>query len=416
MSSSKKRINNSCRVCASGELVPFFDLGEQPFANSLLKRPTTKEKKYPLALQWCRACSLVQLSYTADPQDLFSHYVWVTGTSKVAHEHAERFCTELLRRTKDPGRGYTLEVASNDGTFLRPFMEEGLAVLGVDPAKNIVELATREGVPTRCEFWGAKSARALVDEKGPARMIFARNVLPHVANTRDFVKGLALALDEEGTLAIEAHYAKIISDELHYDSIYHEHLCYFTLKSVERLLNDFDLKVFDITKSPISGGSLIVYAGKGAVRERASLKRFREQEKKSKINSLANWRQFARRSEEHKKELVRLIERETTRGTSVVGYGASARSSTLLNFCGIGSSALPMIADQNPLKQKRYTAGSHIFIDTPESVIGRNPATVVVLAWNFFAEIKERLEKEFEFRGSYIVPLPGRPRVKKAGK
>ena len=223
---------DSCRICKRKNIQPFFDLGMQPLANALTKGLEEEEQVYPLSLNWCTNCNLVQLRQTAEPKELFSRYLWVTATSKTAREHAEVFYQKLISRSHRKKGVYVLEVGSNDGTFLLPFLCNGYKVLGVDPAKNIVDIAQSLGVPTRCYFFGTKAAKRIVKESGRADIIFARNVLPHVANTRDFVKGLSLCLDDEGTLAVEVHYAKIILDELHYDSIYHEHLCYFTLKSL----------------------------------------------------------------------------------------------------------------------------------------------------------------------------------------
>ena len=255
-------IIKNCRVCGESNLKPFFDLGAQPPPDILLKKRDDPEKKYPLSLVWCENCRLVQLDCTVSPEELFSHYIWVTGTARGTKEYAERFYKDLTERVPMPKGGYVLEIASNDGTFLKPFIRGGHTVLGVDPAKNLAEAAEREGIPTKAVFWGVEEAKKVREEHGLAHVIFARNVLPHVANTIDFVRGLRECLHEEGVLVIEAHYAKIILDELHYDSIYHEHLCYFTLKSLRRLLGDAGLYIFDITKSPISGGSMIVYAKK----------------------------------------------------------------------------------------------------------------------------------------------------------
>ncbi len=337
-------IINSCRVCKSKNLKKFFDLDKQPPANSLLKSANEKEHFYPLSLSWCAECNLVQLNETINPGELFSEYVWVTGTSKTAREFSEVFCRELISRTKNPKEGHILEVASNDGTFLVPFIKQGYKVLGIDPAKNIADMAGAEGVPTKCAFFGKETAKQILEERGPAKMIFARNVLPHVANTRDFVEGLALCLDAESTLAIEVHYAKKILEELHYDSIYHEHLCYFTLKTLEGLLNDFGLFIFDIIESPISGGSIIVYAGKEKSEEKLIVQWYRDREEEERINEFSSWQDFAKRAFSHRDKLLDILQEAAKEG-KVVGYGASARSSTLLNFCGINSSLISMIAD-----------------------------------------------------------------------
>ncbi len=410
--SSPMETINSCRVCKSKNLKKFFDLGEQPLANSLLKNLDERENFYPLSLSWCEDCNLVQLNETINPEELFSEYVWVTATSRTARDFSEVFCQELISRTKNPKEEYVLEIASNDGTFLLPFIKNGYKVLGIDPAKNVADMAEAEGVPTKCVFFGRETAKLLLEERGPARIIFARNVLPHVANTRDFVEGLTLCLDEEGTLAIEAHYAEKILAELHYDSIYHEHLCYFTLKSLERLLNDFNLYIFDIGESPISGGSLIVYAGKERNEEKPIVQWFRDQEEKKRINNFSDWQEFAEKAFLHREKLLDILRTISGKGKTIVGYGASARSSTLLNCCGIDSGLISMIADENPLKQKLFTAGTHIPIDAPEAVMRMKPDYVFILAWNFAQEIMDNLKNKFNYNGGVIIPLPHEPRLK----
>jgi len=407
------KLNTKCRVCGSANLIKFFDLGDQPYANSLLKGFDEKENLYPLSLSRCADCSLVQLDHTAEPEELFSQYVWVTGTSEGAQKHAENFYKKLVERSVSQGRGYVLEVASNDGVFLRPFLNNGFEVLGVDPAENIVDIALNNGVLTECAFFGKNYAKDLVGRRGRAKIVFARNVLPHVAGTRDFVGGLATVLDDAGVLAVEVHYAGVILDELHYDSIYHEHLCYFTFKTLERLLNDFKLFVFDIEKSPISGGSIIVYAKKKSAEERFPVKNYREEEARSGKNELESWQGFAERSFEHREKLLSMINDVLSSGKTLIGYGASARSSTMLNFCKINANLISVIADKNPLKQGKFTAGTRIPITSPEEAMKKRPEYILLLAWNFSDEIIKYLKKEFDYGGAFIVPLPSNPRILK---
>lgn len=404
---------NCCRVCKSKNLKTFFDLGMQSLANSLLKDLNRKEDFYPLSLVWCPKCNLVQLNYTVPPKKLFSEYVWVTGTSKTAREFAEIFCKELIQRSPKTKDSYVLEVGSNDGTFLIPFIRQGFKVLGVEPADNVVKIAKKNGIPTKCCFFGKETAKKIVKEKGPAQIVFARNVLPHVANTRDFIEGLGICLANQGTLTIEVHYAKKILEELHYDSIYHEHLCYFTLKTLEKLLNDFNLYVFDIIESPISGGSLVVYVKKNKIKEMSIVRRYRNQEREGKTNAFMSWQNFAKRAFVHREKLLKIIHDISGKKEKIVGYGASARSSTLLNFCQIDSSLISVIADQNPLKQKLFTAGSHILIDNPNVAMKENPKYVLILAWNFAKEIVEILKNKFNYQEKVIIPLPNNPYIKK---
>jgi hypothetical protein len=336
----------------------------------------------------------------------------VTATSQTARDFAEIFCQELITRSSGIKKSYVLEIASNDGTFLTPFLKRDYKVLGIDPARNIAKVAKDMGIETKTCFFGKKAAQKLRKERGPAQIVFARNVLPHVANTRDFTEGLSLCLKEDGILAIEAHYAKNILEQLHYDSIYHEHLCYFTLKSLEKLLNDFGIFVFDIKESPISGGSVIVYAKLKKGKETAALKIFRKREAKDRVNEFASWKDFAKKSFGHREKLLETLNNLKKKG-KIVGYGASARSSTLLNFCQIDSKLISIIADQNPLKQKKFTAGTHILIDSPEVAMKSKPKTIFILAWNFAEEIMENLRSKFNFKGQALIPLPNAPYVKK---
>ncbi len=398
----------SCRVCKSNNIKEFFDLGMQPLANSLVDDLDKKEDFYPLSLSWCQDCSLVMLNQTIDPEILFSKYVWVTATSKIAKTHSQTFFKEVSSRISK--KGYVLEIASNDGTFLIPFIKNGYDVLGVDPAENIAEIAKKNGIKTKCSFFNTQTALELVKEKGSANIIFARNVLPHVAGTRDFTQSLAICLGEDGVLAIEVHYAKKILEGLHYDSIYHEHVCYFTLKSLEKLLHDFNLYVFDIGTSPISGGSIIVYAKHGKVTEEPVVKQYRQKELEDKTNDLERWENFAKTSSNHRQELLEVLKEAKLSGM-VVGYGASARSSTLLNFAQIDSNLISVIVDQNPLKQGLFTAGTHIPIVSPQEMMKKNPGTIVILAWNFTDEISDVLRNTFNYKGRLIIPLPNNPKV-----
>lgn len=248
-----------CRACKSTRMIPFFDLGMQPFANALLDtEQIANEKRYPLSLCFCEDCKLVQLNYTADPKELFSNYCWVTSTSSTARNYAKKFCEEAMKRKNINKNGYVLEVASNDGTFLKEFQKQDIEVLGVDPAANIVQQANEDGVPTEVAFFGKAVAEEIIAKKGYPEVVYARNVLPHVADLHDFVQGLSTSCSDNNLLILEVHYAGIILDEVHYDSIYHEHLCYFTIASIINLLKQHELYPYDIMYSPISGGSIVL--------------------------------------------------------------------------------------------------------------------------------------------------------------
>ena len=402
---------NHCRACEHKHIKPFFDIGRQPFANGFLVDKTDRNAMHPLSLSWCPECSLVQLNHTADPMELFSHYVWVTSTSSTARVHSVRLCETILQKAGDhDDNSYILEIASNDGTFLKPFIKSGYEVLGIDPAENIVKMALADGVPTKCGFFGQEMAEGIVANHGFPSVVIARNVLPHVANLNTFVKGICKCMSDDSLLVLEVHYAKSILEELHYDSIYHEHLCYFSLKSLEGLLNKYGLHIHDIMESPISGGSIVVFARLAQCEKTSTLHEYEEKEEALNINELARWKRFAETAYVHRKLFVDLLDEDLAKGRKIVGYGASARSSTMLNFCDVGVEKINMIADQNPMKQKLFTPGTHIPIDNPETVMATNPDTVAILAWNFLDEIAKEIWTRFNFQGKLVIPFPYPPK------
>lgn len=400
----------SCRICAGGRIETVLDLGAQPPANCLRENREQLLPSIPLILCRCEDCGTVQLTETVSPDDLFSHYVWVTGTSKGAQDYSRVFSERIVSRSKG-GKLFVVEVASNDGTFLKAFQERGDNVLGIDPAKNIAAMASETGIPTIDEFFGLGIARRIAAEHGCADVVFARNVLPHVPDPLDVIAGMAHCLNEGGIGAIEFHRADIILDELHYDSIYHEHLFYHSLLGVDGLLDKCGLKLFDIANSAISGGSLVAYFAKDARPATDALKRALEHETSLGIRDSKPWQTFAERSGRHRLTLRSLVEKTKADGKRLIGYGASARSSTLLNYCGIDQRHLDVIADKSALKHGRFTPGTSIPIVAPEEAFGNQPAAVLLLAWNFREEILNEITDGFRWHGKVIVPLPGDPIV-----
>ncbi|MBF0619427.1 MAG: methyltransferase domain-containing protein, partial [Candidatus Omnitrophica bacterium] len=249
----------ACRVCGNKSLVDILHLGDQPLANALVRPGTDKVKRFPLSTAFCPECSLFQLKETVRKEVLFDHYVWVTGTSKGAREYAALFSRRVAERAGLKADELVFEIASNDGTVLKQFMALGMQVLGIEPAKNIAEIATADGVRTDCAYWDTASADRTVRQYGRPKVVIARNVIPHVSELHAVIKGIAHALPLDGTGVIEFHSGQIIADELHYDSIYHEHLCYFTAHSLGRLLKRYGLHPYAVDVSPISGGSIVLY-------------------------------------------------------------------------------------------------------------------------------------------------------------
>jgi len=399
---------SKCRLCGSKELQTILELGDQPPANSLRESLSDTLENVPLTICRCAECTTIQLTETIDPDYLFSNYVWVTGTSKGAREYSQIFAERILFKVKKETDLFIVEIASNDGTFLKRFQESGHRVLGIDPAKNLAEEAEKNGIPTRADFFSLDVSKLVTEENGNADIVIARNVIPHVPDPNDVVSGMAHSLDEEGVGVIEFHWIDKILSELHYDSIYHEHFFYHSLHSINELLSRHGLSLFDVAESPISGGSLVAYFSKEKRTKTSALNEKLKWENEQGIASLDAWQQFAKESQKHREDLKLLIESELSAGKKLIGYGASARSSTLLNFCGINHNHLACIADQNPLKHNRYTPGTDVFILSPDEALKVNPDTIVILAWNFKDEIIDDL-KEKGFKGSVLIPLPNDP-------
>ena len=305
-----------------------------------------------------------------------------------------------------------LEVGSNDGTFLKVLQRRGHKVLGVDPAVNIGEVARAAGVPTVSDFFSVNLARDLVKNHQKFDVVIARNVLPHVSDLHSVIAGIKESLAVDGIAIFEFHRADMILEELHYDSIYHEHLYLHSLKSIENIANRYGLLAFDVDESPISGGSFVAYFSLSILTESSSLKAAREHESKLQIGSLEAWQKFSQSAKNHILKFRNLVLNSVAEKKKIIGFGASARSSTLLNAAGLCSDQILAIADNNEWKQGLMTPGSAIKITSLQDALLVRPDVVVLLAWNFKSELLAQL-KEVGFSGEVIIPLPGNPCIER---
>ena len=398
----------SCRLCDSKDIQEVLNLGDQPPANSLCKVNEAQPPFVPLRLIFCRECCAVQLGESIEPEYLFGEYLWVTGTSSTAEKHSHYFAKNALLRC-DKKQPSVIEIASNDGTFLKRFLDAGCDILGIDPARNIAEVASENGIPTLADFFTAELAQRLVEQKGHNDIVFARNVIPHVKAIHSVIEGIKILLDGDGVGIIEFHDAGLILEELHYDSIYHEHLFLFSLKTISKLLEIHGLYVFDILPSPISGGSWVIYFSRQLKSKSEALKNVEQNEVETGINTLDRWLRFADEARVHAENLKGII---LENGTKMIAYGASARSSTLLNFCQINHDQVLIIIDKNPLKHDLITPGSNIPIVSFEQGLQQIllAEKILLLAWNFQEEIVKELRAN-GYKGKFIVPLPNKVNV-----
>jgi len=395
-----------CRISGSSNLIDILDLGPQPLANSFKKNADDQEEKIPLSISFCPESTLLQVNETVDKECLFNHYVWITGTSMIAKKYAGVFFQRVMNVCGLDQNDFIIEIASNDATFLMPFIKNGYKnVIGIDPAKNIAEIANQNRVKTLNEYWSLDLSKQVVSKYGNAKVVIARNVIPHVSDVLDIIEGVENALEDDGIGIIEFHNLGAILEDLQYDSIYHEHLCYFSINSISLLLNRFNLIPFDIDESPISGGSYVVYFSKKSRKKSDEFVEHTEKEQKQHLNNVESWIRFAERIKEHKNKTLDIL---SSLKKKIVGFGSSARSQTYLNYCGVGPQYIQAIIDNNPLKQGLYTAESSLPIVSLEKGMEMNPELIFILAWNFRDEIVEECRTK-GYRGEFLVPFPNGP-------
>ena len=402
---------NKCRLCFSKNIKIFLDLGSQPFANNLKKKPNKKEIKIPLKVFFCKDCKTVQLTETVNPKLLFSKYVWQTSTSSSARNFSKIFYKEVSKRMFEK-KGLVVEIASNDGTYLLPFSKnKKFNVIGVDPAKNINKIAKKK-FKIIDDFFGKKAINQIINSDGKANLIFARNVLAHVKSIHEIVESIHKLLTDNGIAAIEFHYAKEILDGNQYDSIYHEHLFYFSIKSLRSFFLKKKLYLFDAFKSPISGGAVVLMFSKNEKKLSKNLNNLITEEKSCKINSLSSWIKFADNVKAHAKKLNTNLLNYNKKNLKIMGYGASARSSTLLNYINISNKTIHQIIDRNPIKENKYTPGTNIKIVNYEDNkhLITEMKTLFLLSWNFSKEIIKDLKKD-GIKCKVIQPLPKKIKI-----
>jgi hypothetical protein len=398
-----------CRVCQSQRLDPVLDLGRTALANRFLRPDQLGESEptFPLRVVVCGDCGLVQLDEEVPREILFKDYLYASGTSRSVQAHARWLADSLTRRYSLGSQDLVMEAASNDGTALKEFRWQGLPVLGIEPAENIAATAIECGIPTIADFFDERLGRTLREQYGPAKLFLARHVLAHVSDLHGFVRGIKEVLADDGVAIVEVPHVAELFRHLEFDTIYHEHLCYYSAAVLQTLFRQFGLSIADVDRVPIHGGSLLVHVvHEGLYSVSPRLVEILSQEDNLQLDQVETWRSFARRVTNVKEELLRFLDGIRARGESLAGYGAAAKANTLLAYCGIGPERLPYIVDQSPLKQGLLTPGHHIPVHSPEMLLEQLPNVTLILAWNFAAEIFERQAHYRRRGGRFAVPLP----------
>jgi 2-polyprenyl-3-methyl-5-hydroxy-6-metoxy-1,4-benzoquinol methylase len=407
-----ERASDFCRCCESKDMFMFLPLGPHGPAQGFLEREKLdQEKLYDLNTHACLKCGLIQVPNRLPP-DFFRHYLWVPSTGALAHVHFADLAKTINSRLLTDPEDLFVDIGCNDGLLLKSAHDIGIKTLGIDPAENIGQMAKEKNLTVISEYFNAETARMALEQHGKAKVITSNNTFNHIDNLHDFMDGISILLERDGTFIVEVPQALQYFNNLMFDNIYHEHVSVFSVKSLSDLYRSFGMEIYDIESIDVQGGSMRVYArfADGEVSIPPGVQEWLDEEKRSGLLDANSYKRFKASVEKIREELLSMLKDLKAEGKSIIGYGASAKGNTLLNFYGIGTETLPIIVDKNTLKHGLHSPGMHIPVCPVEMIAEKNPDYVLILAWNFAEEIMDQQAEYHRAGGKFIVPLP-KPRI-----
>lgn len=402
----------NCRFCGEKLTNEFIDMVNAPPSNSFLTKEQLNEPEifYPLKLFVCDKCFLVQIDEEKKSDEIFSEdYAYFSSYSKSWLDHARRYVNMIIDRLGLNSKSYVIEIASNDGYLLQYFLEKQIPCLGIEPSANTARAAREKGVETLEEFFGADLAERLAQEGRKADLVIGNNVLAHVPDMNDFVKGLKIALKPDGVVTMEFPHLMRLVEQNQFDTIYHEHFSYLSFFTVRKIFAVNELDIFDVEELPTHGGSLRIYAGHNSGKSKSikpSVSRLLEKESAAGMLGLNYYLNFQTKADQVKYGLVSFLLEQKKQGKKVAAYGAAAKGNTLLNYSGIKKDLISFVVDASPHKQGMFMPASHIPVVSERSIKETRPDYVLILPWNIKDEIMNQLSYIRDWGGKFVVPIP----------
>ena len=403
-------INYQCRFCNSRLEHVFLDLGKIPSSNSFLKKEELeKEKTYPLCVYICEKCLLVQIPEIRTPDELFSNYAYFSSFSDSWLNHAEEYVKMMIKRFNLNKSSRIVEIASNDGYLLKFFAELNIPVLGIEPASNVAKSAIKKGIPTLEKFFNTDTAKELKEKNQQADVLLGNNVLAHVPDVNNFVKGMKILLKPNGIITMEFPHILQLINQNQFDTIYHEHFSYFSFFIIQKIFFSQGLTIFDVEEIPTHGGSLRIFVkhSENKIYEiKESVKNLIKKENDIGLHDYSTYLGFSKKIENIKKKLNEFLEKSHLEERSVVCYGAPAKGNTLLNYCKINLDHIEYTVDLSPHKQGLFLPGTHLPIKSPSIIKETKPDYIIILPWNLKGEIMEQMKDIKEWGGKFVIPIP----------